>query len=51
MADEHQVVNLRVEAFDPCLGVVVWSEGVPLLDIGAQQRTPHIGRLPCPRLA
>ena len=51
MTDEHEVVHLRVEAFDPCRGVVVWSEVVALLNFGAQQYTPHIGRLTGPGLA
>ena len=51
MTDEHQVVNLRVEALDPCRRVVVWSEVVALLNFGAQQFTPHLGRLTGPGLA
>ena len=51
MTDEHEVVYWRIEAVDPCRGVVVWSEVVALLNFGAQQCTPHIGRLTGPGLA
>jgi hypothetical protein len=51
MADEHEVVHLRIEAFDPRRGVVVRSQGVALLNIGAQQSTPRLSRLTGPGLA
>jgi hypothetical protein len=51
MTDEHEVVHLRVEALDPGRRVVVRSEVVALLDVGAQQLTPHLGGLTGPGLA
>ena len=51
MTDEHEVVHLRAEAIEPGRGVIIWSESVVLLDIGAQQSTPGLGRLTGPGLA
>ena len=51
MCDEHQIVRLGLEAFDPDRRIVVGSQGIGLLDVGVKQSTPDLGRLTGPRLA
>ena len=40
VADEHEVVHCGTEAFDPCRGVVVRSEGIALLNRSSSS-PPH----------
>ena len=49
--DEHDVVRLRVEAFEPGCRLIIGSESIRFLDVGLQQSTPDLGGLACSRLA
>lgn len=50
MPNEHEIVRLTAEAFEPDRRVIVWSKRIGLFDVGVEQSTPGLGRLAGPRL-
>src|SRR6478736_2241510 len=48
--DEHEIVRLRPKALEPDRWVVMRSERIDLFDVGREQLSPGLGRLPGSRL-